>query len=183
MRKYFSSFFITIALGYCILFSVNAESSEYIIKFRKGAYECQINKGIKDFENRYLAKVSVYRDGEVLVEVRGSTLPDSVAFNKHCYNFNGTIIYEGRVDGIALDSKGTSGYLTIDPRDWEKFYRSLPDAEDWSNGNHTGHVVIVREGESDQECKIHQNCPEVKFVGLPKKDSPLPPPTNLRIVR
>src|SRR5258708_33645850 len=54
-----------------------ASTSQYIIRFEEGAYSYDASKSAADLNNKYLAKVTVEEDGNVLTTARGSTLPDS----------------------------------------------------------------------------------------------------------
>jgi len=57
-----------------------AQASEYVIKFQEGAFDFQPSKKFDHLDNKYLSKVTVKKDGEVVAEVKGSTLPDGATF-------------------------------------------------------------------------------------------------------
>ncbi len=105
------------------------------------------------------------------LEVKDGGFIKTITYNKNFgdYKAKGINIHDGRWTGSHRDS---AGCLTIDPRDWERFYKQLPDINSWSNDKHEGYIVIVRKDEEDLECKISNNC-----------DSSAPPliPSDLKI--
>jgi hypothetical protein len=73
----------TIALILTIMFSLSTRAAtpvKYTIRFEEGAYTYDSSKPESAPENKYLAKVTVQRDGQTLATVRGSTLPNSYYF-------------------------------------------------------------------------------------------------------
>jgi hypothetical protein len=58
-------------------------ADEYEIIFSEGAYSFDKNKGYSDLDNKYLAKVTIKKNGEIItndVTIRGSTLSDSIFY-------------------------------------------------------------------------------------------------------
>ncbi len=70
-----------------LTFSVYAQASEYVIKFEEGAYQFNPSKKFDSLDNKYLSKVTVTKDQVLLIEVRGSTLPDAVTFYQFWHNY------------------------------------------------------------------------------------------------
>ena len=66
---------------------------------------------------------------------------------KSLYIANGINVHHGRRDenlSSPSSSKYSNGCLTINPSDWEDFYKSLPNIEEWKNAGHLGTITIIR---------------------------------------
>lgn len=64
-----------------LLFSLGAQGAEYEVSFVEGAYKFDVNASPTDVNNKYLARVTIKKDGQVVAkDIRGSTLPDAWAF-------------------------------------------------------------------------------------------------------
>ncbi len=89
-----------------------------------------------------------YTENNWKSQVKDGGLIETITLNKvqGGYWADGINIHDGRWSGSHRDS---AGCLTIDPRDWEKFYEQLPNIQAWSEGTDEGYVVIVRKGERD----------------------------------
>ncbi len=61
-----------------------AHAASYEIVFDEGAFQYDSASSAENQDNKYLARVTVRKDGQILAKnLRGSTLPDAWAFYKH----------------------------------------------------------------------------------------------------
>ncbi len=61
-----------------------AHAATYEIVFEEGAFQYDSDSPAENQDNKYLARVTVIKDGQILAKnIRGSTLPDAWAFYKH----------------------------------------------------------------------------------------------------
>lgn len=75
MKKFFG------VLALSLIFVATSHASTYEITFEEGAYKFDPDSKSTDVDNKYLARVTVKKDGQVLAkDIRGSTLPDAWVF-------------------------------------------------------------------------------------------------------
>lgn len=68
-------------LALSVILVTTSHASSYEITFEEGAYKFDPKSKASDVDNKYLARVTVKKDGQVLAkDIRGSTLPDAWVF-------------------------------------------------------------------------------------------------------
>lgn len=154
-----------ISIFLILFFSVNTYASQYRIEFKEGEYLFDYSLPREDLNNKYLAKVQLYKDGVMILDnIRGSTLSDSIFYyqmwhdgikdrsptDKDIQDIFAS--WDSQVEGISTDSNIAN--LLKDMNKIIRFFASVPVV--WSgrykfiiglhkNGNSVhGHPYVPR---------------------------------------